>query len=211
MSIWTFTIDKSICPCLASLYFLAFGFILPAYTLDALIQVINLVEINHLILKKSTIRKKVHLRKCNLHGIGQRSQERTLFSKAQYRDHMGCMGMSCRAIMEFSPVPIEGRNQNNHSFFLAHHWWRPLASSTPPFSLIPWRKRRGLFSALAIWIFLWCLETWSLFTSSFNYWHMSYIAFVIHCLEIQRTNLRTKQKSHVKNLKSFRTETEGSF
>jgi hypothetical protein len=103
------------------------------------IQVINLVEINHLILRKSTIRKKVHLRKCNLHGIGQHSQAHTLFSKAQYRDHIGCMGMSCRAIMDFSPVPIEGTNQNNHSF-LPHHLWRPLTSSTPPFSLIPWRK-----------------------------------------------------------------------
>ncbi len=140
LSIWTFTIDKSICLCLASLYFLVLGFILPTYILDALIQVINLVEINDLNLKKSTIRKKVHLRKCNLHGIGQRSQAHTLFSKAQYRDHMSCMRMSCRAIMDFSLVPIEGRNQNNHSFFLAHHWWRPLASSTPPFSLIPWRK-----------------------------------------------------------------------
>jgi hypothetical protein len=44
---------------MASLYFLVLGFILPTYTLDALIQVINLVEINHLILKKSSIRKKI--------------------------------------------------------------------------------------------------------------------------------------------------------
>jgi hypothetical protein len=42
-----------------TLYFFVLGFILPTYTLDALNQVTNLVEINHLILKKSTIRKKI--------------------------------------------------------------------------------------------------------------------------------------------------------
>lgn len=147
LSIWTFTIDKSIL-CVASSYFLVLGFILPTYTLDALIQVINLVEINHLILRKSTIRKKVHLRKCNLHGIGQHSQARTLFSKAQYRDHIGCMGMSCRSHHGFFPSTY-WRNKSKQPFFFSAP---PLVEATnilhPSFLFDSLKKRRGLFSAL---------------------------------------------------------------
>jgi len=166
----------------ASSYFLVLGFILPTYTLDALIQVINLVEINHLILRKSTIRKKVHLRKCNLHGIGQHSQARTLFSKAQYRDHIGCMGMSCRSHHGFFPSTY-WRNKSKQPFFFSAP---PLVEATnilhPSFLFDSLKKRRGLFSALYLDFSLMPRnpEPLHLFIQLLT--HVLF-AFVIHCFE----------------------------